>query len=111
MKKKPSDDLPDYTVADMNVDGMPWNARRSWQLLSGDPSAVKKKNDLQHAKPRRDDTDGSENPFLAGQEQPFEKEERRALVWIALKAALLLGSVFVLAAFLFLLFCVNVWFK
>ena len=72
MKKKLSDDLPDYTVADMN---------------------------------------GSENPFLAGQEQPFEKEERRALVWIALKAALLLGGVFVLAAFLFLLFCVNVWFK
>ena len=54
MKKKLSDDLPDYTVADMNVDGMPWNTRRPWQLL---------------------------------------------------------GGVFVLAAFLFLLFCVNVWFK
>ena len=71
----------------------------------------RKRMTCQHAGPRRDDTDGSENPFLAGQEQPFEKEERRALVWIALKAALLLGGVFVLAAFLFLLFCVNVWFK
>ena len=42
MKKKLSDDLPDYTVADMNVDGMPWNTRRPWQLLPGDPSAAKK---------------------------------------------------------------------
>lgn len=110
MKKKPSDDLPDYTVADMNVDGMPWNSRRPWQLLPGDPSAAKKKNDLQHAEPQTEEA-GAENPFLGGQEQPFEKEERRALVWIALKASLLLGGVFVLAAFLFLLFCVNVWFK
>lgn len=109
--KKDTDDLPDYTVADMNVDGMPWNSRRPWQLLPGDPSSAKKKNDLQHAKLQREEAEGVENPFLEKPEQPFEKEERRALVWIALKAALLLGGVFVLAAFLFLLFCVKIWFK
>ena len=110
MKKKSFDDLPDYTVADMNVDGMPWNVRRPWQVLPGDPAKGKRKNDLQHAEPEAE-KDEKENSFLVKQEQPFEKEERRALVWIALKAALLIGGAFVLAAFLFLLFCVNVWMK
>ena len=74
MKKKLSDDLPDYTVADMNVDGMPWNTRRPWQLLPGDPSAAKKKNDLQHAGPRRDDTDGSEIRFWPGRSSRLKKK-------------------------------------
>ena len=51
-------------------------------------------------------TDGL-HAFLAEQKQDeLTTEERRSLVWLALKASLAVGGVFVLAAFLFLLFCV-----
>ena len=35
MGKKQKEELPDYTVANMDVDGMPWNSRRPWQILPG----------------------------------------------------------------------------
>lgn len=35
-KKRRQEELPDYTVAHMDVDGMPWNSKRPWQLLPGD---------------------------------------------------------------------------
>ena len=106
----------------MDVDGMPWNSKRPWQLLPGDPTREsRKKRSLQYAEPTEadglqdgeahSDADGL-HAFLAEQKQDeLTKEERRSLVWLALKASLAVGGVFVLAAFLFLLFCVNVWFK
>ena len=80
-----------------------------------------KKRSLQYAEPTEADSlqDGEAHSdadglhaFLAEQKQDeLTKEERRSLVWLALKASLAVGGVFVLAAFLFLLFCVNVWFQ
>ena len=32
MGKRKKEELPDYTVANMDVDGMPWNSRRPWQV-------------------------------------------------------------------------------
>lgn len=42
-KKQRQDDLPDYTVAHMDVDGMPWNSKRPWQILPGDPDRESRK--------------------------------------------------------------------
>lgn len=114
-KKRRQEELPDYTVAHMDVDGMPWNSKRPWQLLPGDPAREsRKKRSLQYAEPddaQRGDEDAL-SAFLAEQKQDeLTKEESRSLVWLALKASLAVGGVFVLAAFLFLLFCVNVWFQ
>lgn len=41
----------------------------------------------------------------------LSKAESRAVIWGALKAALLVTMVFALVFFLFLLFCDKVWFK
>lgn len=49
-KKYRQEELPDYTVAHMDVDGMPWNSKRPWQLLPGDPTREsRKKRSLQYA--------------------------------------------------------------
>ena len=49
-KKRRQEELPDYTVAHMDVDGMPWNSKRPWQLLPGDPAREsRKKRSLQYA--------------------------------------------------------------
>ena len=42
MGKRKKEELPDYTVANMDVDGMPWNSRRPWQIFPGDPSKSRK---------------------------------------------------------------------
>ena len=42
-KKRRQEELPDYTVAHMDVDGMPWNSKRPWQLLPGDPARESRK--------------------------------------------------------------------
>ncbi|MDO5135915.1 MAG: hypothetical protein Q4D55_07670 [Eubacteriales bacterium] len=101
MKKK--EELPDYTVADMDLEGMPWNTRRPWQILPGDPAKRRKKS---HVEPS-----GEGNPFLMGEEEPLTGEERRGMVWMALKAALSIGAVFGLAGLLFILFCLYVWLR
>lgn len=124
-KKQRQDDLPDYTVAHMDVDGMPWNSKRPWQILPGDPAREsRKKRSLQYAEPAEADrlpegeahsgADDSDDlhAFLTEQKQDeLTGEERRSLVWLALKASLAVGGVFVLAAFLFILFCVKVWLR
>ena len=46
MGKRKKEELPDYTVAKMDVDGMPWNSRRPWQILPGDPSKHRKEFDV-----------------------------------------------------------------
>ena len=63
-----------------------------------------------YAMPRRPEQrppDGEEEPPAP----PFSKEERRAYVSGALKASLLIGGVFVVLGFLFILFCVKVWLR
>lgn len=124
-KKQRQDDFPDYTVAHMDIDGMPWNSKRPWQILPGDPAREsRKKRSLQYEEPTEadrlqdgeahagaDDSD-DRHAFLAEQKQDeLTGKERRSLVWLALKASLAVGGVFVLAAFLFILFCVKVWLR
>ncbi|MFR3947901.1 MAG: hypothetical protein ACLTZM_12975 [Ruminococcus sp.] len=107
--KKKKEELPDYTVANMDVDGMPWNSRRPWQIFPGDPSKSRKEFDVKVPEP------GMENEvpddLSAFQNPPMTKEERRGIIWLSLKASLTVGLIFGGAAFLFILFCVFVWLK
>lgn len=43
MAEKKKEELPDYTVAHMDLEGMPWNSRRPWQILPGRPGIMEKK--------------------------------------------------------------------
>ena len=109
MGKRKKEELPDYTVANMDVDGMPWNSRRPWQILPGDPSKSRKEFDVKVPEPGMenempDDLSAFRNP-------PMTKEERRGMIWLSLKASLTVGLIFGGAAFLFILFCVFVWLK
>ena len=104
MGKRKKEELPDYTVANMDVDGMPWNSRRPWQIFPGDPSKSRKEFDVKVPEP------GMENEvpddLSAFQNPPMTKEERRGIIWLSLKASLTVGLIFGSAAFLFILFCV-----
>ena len=93
-KKKTYDDDDGRTIANMNVDGMPWYQ----------PSARQQ---------RLRTDDGPEKDGSAKREEPLEltKEESRAMYWGMIKAALLICGIFILAALLFILFCLFVWLK
>ncbi len=80
MKKRRYEDDDGRVVAKMNVEGMPW-----------------------HTELPEDARQGSEPVKLT-------KEESRAYAGGAVKAALLLTGVFSVAAILFILFCVHIWF-
>ena len=109
MGKKKKEELPDYTVANMDVDGMPWNSRRPWQILPGDPSKHRKEFDVKVPEPGME-SDMPDN-LSAFENPPMTKEERRGMIWLSLQASLTVGLIFGGAAFLFILFCVFVWLK
>ena len=69
------------TIADMNVDGMPWTMRRR------------------------------ETPDEGAPRTPMTKEELRAYTWAAVKAGLLIVLIFAAAFGLFIAFCDFVWFR
>lgn len=99
MKKKKKEELPDYTVADMDVEGMPWNSKKDWQMFPG-PDTKHRLN-----QPLREDLYGN------GQRPPMTREERRSAIWLCLKAALSVALIFCGAFLIFILFCVFVWLK
>ena len=80
-KRKQYDDDDGRVIANMNVDGMPWYVE-----------AAKKKE-------------------TSSQELELTKEETRAVLWGTIKAGLLIASVFVVAALIFILFCIHIWFR
>lgn len=80
-KRKKYDDDDGRVIANMNVDGMPWYV-----------DAAKKKE-------------------ASSQELDLTKEESKAVLWGTVKAGLLIASVFVVAALIFILFCIHVWFR
>ena len=82
-KRKTYDDDDGRVVANMNIDGMPWYIR-------------------EHRSRNQRPSEGSDL-YLS-------KEEERALVWGSIKAGLLIAGIFILGAFLFILFCLYVWF-
>lgn len=88
-RRKKKRELPDWddgrTVANMNVDGMPWY--------------------IDEAKRHREQEAGAE------ESEPPTGAEKRAMLRGVLGATLLVGSVFALAFLAFILFCVFVWFK
>ncbi len=86
MKKAKHKDFEDdgRTIADMNIDGMPWYVR------------------------------GDEKRGKSGKESggsPLTDEELRMYKFAALKSALLVVLVFAVVFFLFIAFCDFVWFK
>ena len=87
-RKKP--ELPEWddgrTIADMNVDGMPWYS-------------PKKR------------TSGKNRKETADREEVLTKEESRYYTWGALKAALVVVGVMCAGLILFVLFCQYVWFR
>ena len=80
-KRKKYDDDDGRVIANMNVDGMPWYV-----------DAAKKKE-------------------ASSQKLDLTKEESKAVLWGTIKAGLLIASVFVVAALIFILFCIHVWFR
>lgn len=90
-RRKKERELPDWddgrTVANMNVDGMPWYI----------DEAKRHREQEQHS--------GSDDA------EPLTRAEKRAMLGGVLGATLLVGAVFALAFLAFILFCVFVWFK
>ena len=82
-KKKPSFIDDGRTIADMNVEGMPWYSE-------------------QKNKPEN----RGENDFT-----DLTFKEKRAMMRGNLGAALLIAALFLLVFFLFILFCSYVWLK
>ena len=86
-KRKP--DLPEgddgRTIADMNVEGMPWYSP--------------KKNVPQE-----------ESKAQEGRGEILTRQESRYYTWGALKAALLVVGVMCIGLVLFVLFCLHIWF-
>ena len=87
-RKKP--ELPEWddgrTIADMNVDGMPWYSPK--KRISG-----------------------KDRKKTADREEVLTKEESRYYTWGALKAALIVVGVLCAGLVLFILFCQYVWFR
>ena len=87
-KRKP--DLPEgddgRTIADMNVEGMPWYS------------------------PKKNVT-REESKAQEGREEILTKQESRYYTWGALKAALLVVGVMCIGLVLFVLFCLHIWFR
>ena len=83
-KRRLHEDDDGRVIASMNVDGMPWYQRSE-----------------RFDKHRREQ---------ASDFSDLTKEETREIVKGALKASLMIAGVFILAMFLFILFCLYVWF-
>jgi len=89
IQKKQYDDDDGRTIADMNVEGMPWYDRR-------------------HDFGRQPERDSSQpSPYGTG----MTDREIKLYTWGALKAGLLVASVFVLTWILLVLFLTKVLFR
>ena len=102
MGKKQYDDDDGRVIADMNVEGMPWNNGYSgYNRWVGGFINKKYKKDLNQEMP----------DVQQGPEEEMTRKETFVVVFNAVLATLLIAGVFLLVIFLFLLFCTNVWFK
>ena len=89
-RKKTYDDDDGRVIANMNVDGMPWSM-----------------SDVLSRRRKSDET-------LRSSSQDFSDmtgKETREIIKGAVKAGLVIAGVFLVAAFLFILFCIHVWFR
>jgi len=93
MRKKPSEKLSDIddgrVIAPMNVDGMPWYLKRR----------------------APDDTDVSTDTSNNVIPEKMTRRERMAFYFGVMSAVLLAAAVFIGGLYLFILFCIHVWFS
>ena len=84
-KKQPPEEPQDdgRVIAPMNVEGMPWYIE----------NGMERRERAENARPDH-----------------MTKEEQRAYTWGVEKAGLLVVGVFAATGFLFILFCLKVWF-
>ena len=90
-KKKPPrqyDDDDGRVIASMDVDGMPWSNSRPGRKRAG----------------ASNEQEDSPKP------PPMSRRETLQMICSALLAGLLIALLFVGAAFVFILFCIHVWF-
>ncbi len=78
------------TIANMNVEGMPWYRA---------PSAASSVSDEEGSSGKKE------------QPEQLSKEGQRAMTGGILAASLLIGSIYAVVILLFILFCIFVWFK
>lgn len=81
--KLPGNDDDNLVVANMNIEGMPW---------------------YRPGKPLYEES--GENPPLP----ELDKKELRRITLTATLGGLLIGAVFIFVFFLFIMFCVHIWF-
>jgi hypothetical protein len=96
-KKHTQDDLDqESTIADMNIDGMPWK-----------PGSYKDRVKRQMPYSEQPQRTNSNDPF-----QPvMSKRETLSLMLNSMVTALVIGLIFMGGFFLFIIFCVYVWFR
>lgn len=106
-KKKKKDDFEDdgRTIANMNIEGMPWfTGMRDVGKLPSDKNS--RASGLPAGNEEREKkTDG------AGDMPAIGAKETRALLRGVLLATLLIGAVFLVVLAGFILFCIYVWFR
>ena len=88
-KKKVYDDDDGRVIANMNVDGMPWSM-----------------SDVLSRRRKSDEKLRSSEDF-----SDLSSKETREIIKGAVKAGLVIAGVFLVAAAIFILFCVHVWFR
>ncbi len=93
------------TIADMNVEGMPWYTPGARPRRVGEKNEEGTPQYPPGAQPRR----GGDREGLAG--PALSREESRLYTWGALKAALLVVGVLCAGIILFVLFCTEIWFR
>ena len=91
------------TIANMDIEGMPWN--NGYNRWFGSVTHLRRKRLRQN-----EDQSSSSNPFIM-EEQSLTKKEARVLIFNAIVATLLVAGIFIGFAFLFILFCTKVWFR
>lgn len=102
-KNKKKDDFVDdgRVIADMNLDGMPWTMPKPYRFSELINKSKKREQNREQNVEIPPDVDLSEPPIT--------KKEARKMALNAMLAGLAIALVFAAAAFLFILFCTNVW--
>lgn len=88
-RNKPTFEDDGRTIANMNVEGMPWYKASS----------------------RGSDTDAEGTSGSKEQPEQLSKEGQRAMTGGIMAASLLIGGIYTVVILLFILFCIFVWFK
>ncbi len=109
-KKRSSDEDDDgRVIANMDVEGMPWNSQgMSWRFgLNG---FIKKQKNKKSDSADLKDNYGAEIDKNISAPPPLSKRETLFIIFHSVLSGLTVAAIFGTAGFLFILFCVKVWF-